>query len=196
MFGRVRTPRTVCSSPQVGYLHSKSIVHRDLKPENILLQASGRDPGRSGEICPRLPPRLPLGRPSSPRPVPLQAAPAGSTVPVCKIADFGLAKLVGQDTAVASQLPRASAWTRPRHARETRPIGPRRVNLLRHAAVLRTGGAGLPRVKARLPACVRPCGGGSCERRLLTPAAVNRLRLGVRPLVLGSDPVHPALRLR
>ena len=121
---------------------------------------------RSGEIWRDLgrdalgyPLGLPLGRPSSTHPVHpvlLQAAPEGGAVPVCKIADFGLAKLVGQDTPVASQLPRAPAWTRPRHVRDTRPVGPRRVDLLRDAAVLCAGSARLPRVKARRRDCVRP----------------------------------------
>ena len=50
------------------YLHSRNIVHRDLKPENILLQRSSHAEGSS----------------SSPAP------------PTVKIADFGLAKLVGE----------------------------------------------------------------------------------------------------
>ena len=96
------------------YLHSRNIVHRDLKPENILLKRSCSSHAE--------------GSSSSPAP------------PTVKIADFGLAKLVGEKK-VRAPLSALFAAAASRSFAAFELAG--HVDVLRHAAVLCTGGAGV-----------------------------------------------------
>lgn len=137
-------------SQALQYLHSKDIVHRDLKPENILLQRTSSS-----------------GAPSS--------SPAPPTV---KIADFGLAKLVGEKKVTST-----FCGTPQYFAPEVRARAPPRPC---QPAARSAPAAG---ALFSAPPAPRSCAGAGVAARQ------RRLRLCVRLVERGRDHVHSSVRL-
>ena len=88
------------------YLHDASIVHRDLKPENILLEPSRNRRDNSPNNSPR-----PSGAEScassagdsaNSANISADKSPNQCVAPTVKIADFGLAKLVGKEKVAST----------------------------------------------------------------------------------------------
>ena len=92
------------------YLHDASIVHRDLKPENILLEPCRNRRENSPNNSPNNSPRpsgaesraSSAGDSANSANISADKSPNQCVAPTVKIADFGLAKLVGKEKVAST----------------------------------------------------------------------------------------------